>query len=124
MRCYLDPGHGDSGRSRFSHVTVGRASLHQVPGVGHVHAPARSKHKVLSQGIHQHDDHPFKKGLRESSGVGSTACDINTCSLKKIALYGSSGAGGQESAGDGKAVRRAQLTCQRLRREIRQLAFG
>lgn len=76
VRSYLYPGHGDSGRSRFGDVAVGRASLHQVPGVGHVHATAGSKHKVLSQGIHQHDDHPFKKRLGESSGVGSATCNI------------------------------------------------
>lgn len=73
---YLYPGHGDGGRSGFGHVAVGRASLHQVPGVGHVQAAAGSEHKVLSQGIHQHNDHSFEKRLGQSSGVGSATCNI------------------------------------------------
>lgn len=82
VRSCLYPGHCDSRRSRSGHVAVGRASLHQVPGVGHEHATVGSKHEVLSQGIHQHDDHPFEQRFGESSRVGSATCKVEARSEK------------------------------------------
>lgn len=86
VRSCLYPGHCDSGRSRSGHVAVGRASLHQVPGVGHEHATVGSKHEVLSQGIHQHDDHPFEQRFGESSRVGSPTCKVEARRQKCFVL--------------------------------------
>lgn len=77
MTSYLDPWHGDCGRSCFSYKAVWWASFNHMSGVGHVHATTGSKHKVLPQGIHEHYNHPFEQGVGEARGIRRAPCNVN-----------------------------------------------
>ena len=63
---YLDARHGDCGGSRLRHEAVRGPPFHEVPCVGHVPPSVGPKHKVLSECVHQHDDHPLEQRVREA----------------------------------------------------------